>query len=118
MMARHGRVRSFTLAICLARSSWRCSCRSTAILPWAPVVNFWVSTLLRAKTVIPGAGGPRIWCEPGEQDDLGRLQGQEDPEHRNVHLRAPQQHVGVEDGERQQNPAQVLLRRRRVRSEE
>jgi hypothetical protein len=33
MMARQGRVRALTLATCFARSSWRFSCRSTAILP-------------------------------------------------------------------------------------
>src|ERR1022692_158551 len=49
---------------------------------------------------------------PDEQDDLGELQGEEYSEHGRVHLRAPDQHVGVEDRERQQDPTDVVTGRR------
>src|ERR1019366_7565612 len=49
---------------------------------------------------------------PDEQDDLGELQGEEYGEHGRVHLRAPDQHVGVEDRERQQDPTDVVTGRR------
>src|ERR1019366_1911486 len=49
---------------------------------------------------------------PDEQDDLGELQGEEYSEHGHVNLRAPDQHVGVEDRERQQDPTNVVTGRR------
>jgi hypothetical protein len=41
--------------------------------------------------------------------------GEEHAEHGGVDLRAPQQHVGVEDGEGEQDPAEILIGRRGVR---
>src|ERR1039457_1582311 len=49
---------------------------------------------------------------PDEQDDLGDLQGQEYGEHGHVDLRAPDQHVGVEDREPQQYPPDGVPGRR------
>src|SRR5487761_1165059 len=52
------------------------------------------------------------------KDDLGDLKGQEHGEDRHVHLRAEEQHVGVEDGESQQDPGDVVrgVRGRRGRA--
>jgi hypothetical protein len=47
--------------------------------------------------------------ERDEQDDLGDFEQQEHGEHGPVDPGAPQQHVGVEDREPEEEPAEVLV---------
>ena len=51
-----------------------------------------------------------LWLEklPMERKISVTSKSQEDAEHGHVHLRAPQQHVGVEDGEGEEDPTRSL----------
>ena len=79
-----------------------------------PAADVYQATAAVTMPIHPPACDPRAVAvrhaeEADREQDLGDLQGEEHAEDRDVHARAPQQHVRVEDRERDQEPREPVV---------